>query len=145
MSRIVIKAARSTDELPSKALLASRCKRTPRRPPTSNLGGDDNRLRSSELSFERRRLCFLEAFNEPTPRGPGRTVGSIDRRHLYRVASGRRIFRHEFNQRAACQVRLDSVQRHAAETEARAQESQLGAEMGKAPGFRVLDTRSQNQ
>jgi len=41
----------------------------------------------------------------------------------------------DFNERAACEFRLDGMQGHASETQARAQESQLGAEVRKAPNF----------
>src|SRR5271156_942775 len=80
------------------------------------------RYELSELSLERRRRRFLEAVDEPTTCGPWRTVGPIGSPHLYHVAPGRFILGRDLNERAACEVRLDRMQWHAAEPEARAQE-----------------------
>jgi hypothetical protein len=49
------------------------------------------------------------------------------------VAPGRRMIGCDFNERAACEFRLDGMQGHASETQARAQESQLGAKVRDAP------------
>jgi hypothetical protein len=46
------------------------------------------------------------------------------------------MLRRDFNERAACKVRLDGMPWHAAEPEARAQEGKLGAEVGKPPDSR---------
>jgi hypothetical protein len=46
------------------------------------------------------------------------------------VAAGRRILRRDLDERTAYEVRLNGMPRQAAETEARPQESQLGAEVG---------------
>ena len=88
--------------------------------------------------FEGRRLCLLEAVDEPTAGRPRWAVGSVDSHHVDNVAPGRRMIGCDFNERAACEFPLDGMQGHASETQARAQKSQLDAEVREAPNFWIL-------
>src|SRR5580693_7034618 len=119
-------------------LLCFRCQQPDRRPSTRNLGGNANRLRSRQFMFEGRRLCLLEAVDEPTAGRPRRAVGLVDGHHVDDVAPRRRMIGCDFNERAACEFRLDGMQGHGSETQARAQESQLGAEVREPPNFWIL-------
>ena len=74
---------------------------------------------------------MLEAFDEPTSRYAGWTVGPIDRRHCYHAAGGRTVLERNRNQGSACEILLEHVNRQAAKPEARAQEGKFGPEMRK--------------
>ena len=80
-------------------------------------------------------MCLLEAVDEPTAGRPRRAVGSVDSHHVDNMAPGRRVIGCDFNERAVCEFRLDGMQGHASETQARAQESPLGAEVREVPNF----------
>jgi hypothetical protein len=131
-----LKAGDQAPRVSSTASLSFRCRQAAGWPPTSSLSGDRTRLQSGRHLLRGWRL--LEPLDEPTPRRSRRTIGPINRPHVYQASSGWGIIGRDFNEGAACQVRLDSVQRHAAEPEARAQERKLGAEVGKAPDSRDL-------
>jgi len=78
---------------------------------------------------EFRCLFLFEAVDEPAPRRPWRAVSPIDGRHCYNFALGRSFLDPDLNERAACKVRLDGVQRHAAKPEPCAQEDMFGLRM----------------
>src|ERR1700722_8819561 len=133
------RSTRRVELVPLFTALSFRCRRDFGCAPTP----DESRRRSGWLSFHGRRLLFLEAVNEPTPRRPRRAVGPVDGPHFNQASPAWRILGRNLNERAARKIRLHRMQWQYAKPEAGAQERKLGAKVGEAPDSRDLETGSE--
>src|ERR1700679_1598769 len=113
----------------SHTALSFRCRRAFGYAPTP----DGSRRRPRWQSFHGRRVLFLEAVNEPTPRGSRRAIGSVDGTHFNQASPAWRTLGRNLNERTARKIRLHRMQRDSTKPEAVAQERKFGAKLGKAP------------
>src|SRR5712675_227128 len=97
----------SRARIPAVLTTLDQCERTVVR--SLALGGRGHR--QARFLLQPPRVLLFKAIDEPSPRRPWRAVGPMDGRHRYQEALGRRVLEHDWNERAACQVCLDHVQR----------------------------------